>query len=1064
MNGACGQPVLSEEASIGACLGSYQLSAVSYHTVCALAQHILYLVIGWCKRSWFAFSYSPILSFLILGLFVAPTNSLAQDSLDVTFRYLTDGLGQVPERVFVPGTFNSWGQPYIPNTGGCIEPGHRSQMEFERRARYWQHTVRLPIGETVAYKIQLHFNDAGTNCAWLSDPLNPRTDPSDNNNSLLTITDPMVFQLAQELAPSGNIRAVSASFGGSETLMDITFSVNGVDGGDGLAFYNTDTGVFRFELDREVQSGAEFLITATDAAGRVVTGSIGEILPPITWATSNFETVREAVAVGASITRLDGSIDPTLTEAILRVNGEESSVSVSNGDVAIEPSLALGDNVFQLIATVEGQTFTSDSLVVTRKLHPLDLRYTTASVGGVDRTFVISLSLTDLAPAGTAIDWVFDEANSTTTVSDLNMSGMRTSATATAPGELYFDVTATAPNGTETFQRIAVIVEEAGTSRLMRYEENAAWTKQAVVYEIFPLTFGPEAQGTSANPGTRFQEITAELDYIAQMGFNTIWFMPIMQNQFMDPLSGGYNITNFYRVDPKLGTNDDFKALVERAHELGIKIILDLTPNHVSPIHPWVQSLREGGPFADYIQTEPNAHNKGLDGRGANLPEIWQVESGGNLYRKYDGFGDLANLDWDNDDLQAAMLDVIAFWVREFDIDGWRFDVYWGPWRRYGPDRFGRPIRDLMKRIKPDAWLLGENFGTGAGAEVYYADDDRGSRVVGGLDAAYDWNFYFNAVRGSYGSLRNYDNLVRNGGFWPGPSARYFRFLENHDEERIADLMRAVPDRILPLTGMLLTVTGIPMIYHGQEVGFGDVPGDPRRAPVSWQTEQNGRFARYYQQLAHARAQFPAFGTQALHAINTTNGVYGFVRPYLDQNAVVLVNFLGAPRTLTIDPNPHVEMSHDGPVAYTDLFSDTTYVDTGLDGFTVTVPAYETVVYITTDQVDFDLPSLPALPYEAVYTSNQAEAELPQTLQLDQNYPNPFNPITTITYSLPVATEAQVEVLDVLGRRVQLLSQGFQAAGRHTVAFDATALPSGTYFYRLQANGQVQVRTMVLVK
>ena len=75
---------------------------------------------------------------------------------------------------------------------------------------------------------------------------------------------------------------------------------------------------------------------------------------------------------------------------------------------------------------------------------------------------------------------------------------------------------------------------------------------------------------------------------------------------------------------------------------------------------------------------------------------------------------------------------MLAFWVNEFDIDGWRLDVYWGPWRRYGPDRFGRPIRTLMKRLKPDAWLLGEIVGTGSGTEVYYADALHGARFEGG--------------------------------------------------------------------------------------------------------------------------------------------------------------------------------------------------------------------------------------------------------------------------------------------------------------------------------------------
>ena len=77
--------------------------------------------------------------------------------------------------------------------------------------------------------------------------------------------------------------------------------------------------------------------------------------------------------------------------------------------------------------------------------------------------------------------------------------------------------------------------------------------------------------------------------------------------------------------------------------------------SHVSPAHPWVNSLRANGPFADYIQTTPSSHNRGLDNGGANLPEIWQTEGGRNLYRKYDGFGDLANLNWDNDDLQVGV-------------------------------------------------------------------------------------------------------------------------------------------------------------------------------------------------------------------------------------------------------------------------------------------------------------------------------------------------------------------------------------------------------------------------
>ena len=981
-------------------------------------------------------------------------------TLDVTFRYLESEASAV--RAFVPGSFNGWGQPYAPGTASCIMAGDESEMTFEADGGYWRHTVPLSVGQTVQYKIQVHFNSAGTDCQWLTDPLNP-VSVGANNDSEITVTDPMLFQPAEELSESGLMKAVSAGLFGTETFTQITFAVNGVERTDGLDFYDPATGVFRFPLDVEIRAGSQFSITALDAAGRSVSAEIGELFAPIEWETADFTTVREQFPVRAFLTRFDGTVDPALTEATLFVNDvERGVVSVTAGVMETEVALDIGENALRLEAVIDGQPTASGTLVLTRRLHPLERVFAEANVTGADRAFTVTLTPTDLAPNLSTV-WTFDEANSTTGVEGLAMGDLTASGTADGPGELYFDVTLTRDDGEEDFLRVAVIIEDDGTARAMRYEENAAWTRNAVVYEIFPLTFGPEGSGTASNPGHKFDDIREELDYVAAMGFNAIWLMPIMDNQFMDQTSGGYNIVDFFNVDPKLGTNDDFRALVDRAHELGIRILLDLTPNHVSPAHPWVESLREGGVFSDFIQTTPSNHDRGLDGRGANLPEIWQTEGGVNLYRKYDGFGDLANLDWDDDDLQAAMLDVIAFWVREFDVDGWRFDVYWGPWRRYGPERFGRPIRELMKRLKPDAWLLGEIAGTGAGTEVYYADDDNGSPVVGGLDAAYDWNFYFGGIRGAYGSISNYDAQAHNGDFWPGPNARYFRFLENHDETRIAKVQAAIPDRILPLTGFLLTTTGVPMVYHGQEVGFGDVPGDERRVPVQWETPENGRFARAYQRLVHARRQFEAFGTQELITIHTIKSVYGYVRPLEDANAVVAINFSSAPQTVTLNPSAAVRMSTDGPVPYYDIFADTMATTTGT--FTTTIPPYETVVYITSEDPGFTVPDLPALPFGAVYVGVESEAaETPFAFRLEPNYPNPFNPVTTIRYAVPEAGPVRLDVFDLLGRRVAVLVDGFRAAGSHTAVFDAARLPSGTYLYRLRAAGRVETRTMVLVK
>lgn len=1013
----------------------------------------------------------PIRLFVALVLLGAGVGSAAAQSLDVTFRYVPQP-GEAFVRAFLPGGFNGWG----PNSGGIIAPGAPSLMTLDAALDQWLYTIPLSVGQTYQYKIHLHFNQSGTDNQWLTDPLNPISNPADNNNSVLTVANPMVFQMARRENDDGAIIELSAGIFGTAAVTALTFEVNGA-AQDGLPFFDAATGLFRYELPVPVVAGSQFKLTATDAQNRTAEAEVGEILAPVRWVTPDFSTFRERFTVEGSVTRLDGTVDPGIVEATLRVNGQEETVAVADGLVRTEIGLNRGENELVLRADVEGTTFTSETLLITRRPHPLtDALVSDVAVGGSDNTFQIDLTLTDepIIPELIFV-WLFDEANSTADLVSGGPGGsfMRQfNGTASGPGELYFDVLASEtaaadPASGVLERRVAVIVEEDGTARSMRYEETPAWVNQAVVYEIFPFSFGPtEARGTPQNPGRRFTEITAALDYLAAMGFTVLWFMPVMHNQIMNQNTGGYSIIDFYNVDPTLGTNDDFKALIDRAHELGLKVILDITPSHVAPAHPWVESVREQGaasPFFGYLQTEPSPHDRGLDGRGPNLPEVWQTEGGRTLYRKYQGFGDLANLNWDDDDLQATFLDVVAHWVREFDIDGWRFDVYWGPWRRYGPERFGRPIRDLMKRLKPDSWILSEIAGTGTSTEVYYADDDQGTPVVGGIDAGYDWRFYFEGIRANYGVLGTYDHFAHNGDFWPGPNARYFRFLENHDEERIARRFRTTPERILPLTGFLLTTTGVPMIYQGQEVNFGDVPGDGRRVPVDWETPRNAQFAGRYQQLAQARTQLPAFWTQRLHTLNTTNSVYAYVRPLLDANAVVLTNFSDEARTLSIDPTPFVEMTTDGPVPYTHLWADSTFFDSENDGFEVTVRAYETLIFITTDDVDFTLPSLPALPFGAVYTGTE-EAGVPQDFRLEPAYPNPFNPVTTIRYAVPVAGPVRLDVFDVLGRRVAVLADGFHGPGAFEVVFDAGPLPSGLYLYRLRAGHRVETKTMVLVR
>jgi glycosidase len=223
------------------------------------------------------------------------------------------------------------------------------------------------------------------------------------------------------------------------------------------------------------------------------------------------------------------------------------------------------------------------------------------------------------------------------------------------------------------------------------------------------------------------------LSIIHDMGFNIIWMMPVMVNAYPINNQGGpgYNIIDFYNVAPEYGTNQDFKNFVSQAHSLGMKVILDVTPNHTSRFHPWsadAHANKQKSPYWNWYEHTLIPHN--TNGLGQML------DADGFNY--YSGFSDqLLNYNWTDIDARAEMISVYKYWIKEFGIDGYRFDVYWGPHRRYGEQYMGKPVRDALKHIKPNILLLAEDDGTGVGTETIYADYSSGG-INGGVDAAYD--------------------------------------------------------------------------------------------------------------------------------------------------------------------------------------------------------------------------------------------------------------------------------------------------------------------------------------
>jgi glycosidase len=727
--------------------------------------------------------------------------------------------------------------------------------------------------------------------------------------------------------------------------------------------------------------------------------------------------------------------DPSVTSVdIYRNNTRFATSTVTNGRFSQYISLNEGENVIRAECSFSGTLNSSNSIRITYVVDHSPNPVIEFSDNGNSVTITGEAS-TDPDNDIVSYRWVSDDKNNPV---KLNINSSDKTLSIPKPeksGEYNFSLTLTDMAGNSSTVRNYFILGSDKTITIPTAKSNPQWVKDAIVYEIFVRNFRPEGN---------LEKKKKKIDYLKDLGVNVLWLMPIMKNgSIITEMSAGYSIDDFYDIAPQFGTFDDYKTLLDSAHNNGIKVILDVTPNHVADQHPWVNDIRSYGQYSNYynfVERRSLGDNRGMG----------QTLSSDGVYVRYSNWA-LANLNVGNGETRDYLIKMFNWWLNEKDTDGFRFDVYWGPENRYGKEYFWRPVREALKKVKSDIFLIGETDGTGTGSENNYADQG------GASDAAYDWILY-NTLKNIF-SNRNVNTLhdqIINNNYYPGDNSYFFRFLENHDEERCATYYNNNQNKVA--AALLLTIPGIPMIYMGQEVGW-----KGQRNVINFTGSDAEELYPVYKRLINARKKYPALRSRTLNRIPYSDGeIYCFSRKYLDQNFIVVSNLSSSNKniTLAIDEQRDLELSSpltDNVTYYLNDFLNDTYYEvkkSDLTSFSISLPSHSAGVMLLSEKIE-DLVVSVELP---------KGEDIPFEYSLSQNYPNPFNPTTVINYSISQPSEVKIVVYDILGREIKTLVNEFKQTGNYKVNFDASSISSGIYFYQLKADKFIETKKMVLVK
>lgn len=557
-----------------------------------------------------------------------------------------------------------------------------------------------------------------------------------------------------------------------------------------------------------------------------------------------------------------------------------------------------------------------------------------------------------------------------------------------------------------------------------------------------------------------YKTLIDTLDYLDRLGINAIELMPV--NEFEGNESWGYNPSFYFAVDKYYGPADDLKRFIDACHKRGIAVILDMVLNHSFGQSPFVRLYSQGlygPPTADnpwYNVTATHPFSVGYDFNHESAVTKTLVDS------------------------------VNAFWLREFRVDGFRFDLSKGFtqrqsgsnvgfWSQYDASRIAllKRMADHIWSVDSTAYVILEHFAENR-EEKELAEYRNGMLLWGNMNTAYSQSAMGWLEDGARSSDLAWGYYKTRG--WN--KARLITYMESHDEQwlmyrnlqfgrggidyNVRDLSTAL-DRIKLVAAFFFTIPGPKMMWQFGELGYDqNLPesGGGRTAPkpILWNYYRNPERLSLYKtfaaliKLRNDHEVFRSVDTQVNWRVGQGQYDRRINLSHPTMNVTIIGNFGVTPRQV----NPNFQSTGRW---YNFFLGDSIEVTSPTEPFTLAPGEFHIFTSVRVES-----------PEAGITTSIDDEpVAVAREFALQPNYPNPFNPETTIPFSLAQAGAVQLKVFDLLGREVATLVDGPLPAGSHIARWDGrdrdgVAVSSGVYLVKLTAGAEVATRKIALLK